>query len=75
MQTVESQEVRLDSSADFFESSNRYKIVYISAEAKSKCVGQDGNIVFIITNLYWSGRRDSNPRPSAPEADSWKDAG
>jgi hypothetical protein len=27
------------------------------------------NIVFVINTLCWSGRRDSNPRPSAPKAD------
>jgi len=36
---------------------------------KSRCVTETAHIVLIINSLCWSGRRDSNPRPSAPKAD------
>ena len=41
--------------------------------AKSRCVAGIANINLFINNLRWSGRRDSNPRPSAPKADALPD--
>src|ERR1019366_6272089 len=37
---------------------------------KSRCVVGIVNIVIIQIFLNWSGRRDSNSRPSAPKADA-----
>jgi len=45
-----------------------YKIDYSAVAVKSRCVAGNVNIACIINNLYWSGREDSNLRPSAPKA-------
>ena len=54
----------------FLEGGDRYKIDYSAVAAKSRCVPEMVNIACIINKLCWSGRRDSNPRPSAPKADA-----
>ena len=46
-----------------------YKIDYSAEVEKSRCVVGMVNIALIINSLYWSGRRDSNSRPSAPKTD------
>ena len=48
---------------------HRLNFVYSWPARKSRRVGQNENIIFIINVLHWSGRRDSNPRPSAPKTD------
>ena len=48
---------------------HRYKFDYIDVAAKSRCVAGIVNIPCNINTLCWSGRRDSNPRPSAPKTD------
>jgi hypothetical protein len=49
---------------------DRHKIDYSSVAAKkSRCIAEIINIAFNINDLLWSGRRDSNPQPSAPKAD------
>ena len=40
---------------------------------KSRCVAGIGHIACNIYKLRWSGRRDLNPRPSAPKADALPD--
>src|ERR1035437_1847430 len=45
-----------------------YKIDYSAVAEKSRCVTGMVNIACIINTLCWSGRRDSNPRPSAPKS-------
>ena len=52
------------------ESGDSYKIDYSAVVVKSRCVAGIVNIACIINKLCWSGRRDSNPRPSAPKADA-----
>ena len=47
-----------------------YKIDYIDVVGKSRWVAKMVNIACNINKLRWSGRRDSNPRPSAPKADA-----
>jgi hypothetical protein len=54
----------------FLRGVDRYKIDYSREAVKSRCVPGIVNIAFIINKLCWSGRRDSNPRPSAPKADA-----
>ncbi len=49
---------------------DRYKIDYSAVAAKSRCVAGNVNIACIINSLRWSGREDSNLRPSAPKADA-----
>src|ERR1017187_4110738 len=53
-----------------FGSADSYKIDYSAVAEKSRCVTGMVNIACIINKLCWSGRRDSNPRPSAPKADA-----
>src|SRR5271163_266744 len=48
----------------------RLKIDYSRVARNSRCLSQKGIISLIIKGLEWSGRRDSNPRPSAPKADA-----
>jgi hypothetical protein len=55
---------------EFRGSGQSYKIDYGAVAGKSRCVAETINITFNINNLCWSGRRDSNPRPSAPKADA-----
>src|SRR6185437_3967091 len=52
---------------------HRYKIIDTCVAGKSRCVAGIGHIARIINGLEWSGRRDSNPRPSAPKADALPD--
>ena len=47
-----------------------HKIDYSAVAAKSRCVAGLDPIARFFNNLCWSGRRDSNPRPSAPKADA-----
>ena len=49
---------------------DRYKIDYSAVAVKSRCVPGSVNKAYIINKLLWSGRRDSNSRPSAPKADA-----
>jgi hypothetical protein len=49
--------------------SDRLNSDYSAVAAKSRCVTGIVNIACIINALFWSGRRDSNPRPSAPHTD------
>jgi hypothetical protein len=53
----------------FLGGADSYKIDYSAVTVKSRCVAEIANIVFIINDLCWSGRLDSNQRPSAPKAD------
>ena len=53
--------------------SDRYKIIDTGVAVKSRCVARIGHIAWNINGLRWSGRRDSNPRPSAPKADALPD--
>ena len=46
---------------------DRYKIIDTCVAVKSRCVAAKVYIVRNIYGLRWSGRRDSNPRPSAPK--------
>src|SRR5579871_1145378 len=50
-----------------------YKIIDTCVVVKNRCVTCVGHITQNINNLEWSGRRDSNPRPSAPKADALPD--
>ena len=56
-----------------FGGSDRYKIDHSRVAVKGKCGSSMVNIACNINNLRWSGRRDSNPRPSAPKADALPD--
>jgi len=42
---------------------------------KSRCVSRNRNIAYIINSLRWSGRRDSNPRPSVLGQMRYRNAG
>ena len=55
---------------EFLGGNDSYKIDYGAVAVKSRCVTEIGNIAFVINSLCWSGRRDLNPRPSAPKADA-----
>ncbi len=54
----------------FLGGNDSYKIDYSTEAPKSRCVTGNINIALNINSLCWSGRRDSNPRPSAPKADA-----
>jgi hypothetical protein len=54
---------------NFLGCGDSYNFYYSKVVKKSRCVSRNRNITFIINNLCWSGRRDSNPRPSAPKTD------
>jgi hypothetical protein len=54
----------------FLGGDDSYKIDYSAVAVKSRCVTKLADIALIINGLCWSGRRDSNPRPSAPKADA-----
>ena len=62
-------EVRLDSILARHRGNDRHNFAYSRDARKDRCVGRSRNIACIINELYWSGRRDSNPRPSAPKTD------
>ncbi len=64
------EEIPLNHPLNLLGGDDRYKIVYIGVAIKSRCVAEIVNIHLYINNLRWSGRRDSNPRPSAPKADA-----
>src|SRR5258708_39302296 len=63
----------MESHSVSLEGSDRYKIDYTAVAVKSRCVAGIVDITCIINHLCWSGRRDSNPRPSAPKADALPD--
>jgi hypothetical protein len=54
----------------FLGGGDRYKIDYSAVAVKSRCAAEVANKALNINILCWSGRRDSNPRPSAPKADA-----
>ena len=62
-------EMPLEIREEFRGGVHSYKIDYSDVAAKSRCVTGIVNIACIINTLCWSGRRDSNPRPSAPKTD------
>ena len=63
-------EIPLKHPLNLLRGGDSYKIDYSDVAVKSRCVAEMVNIACIINNLCWSGRRDSNPRPSAPKADA-----
>ena len=46
---------------------DRHNSDYSCVAEKSRCVAGCGHIALTINDLWWSGRRDSNSRPSAPK--------
>ena len=60
----------MESPPVFLGGGDSYKIDYSIVAVKSRCVAEIVKIAFIINKLCWSGREDSNLRPSAPKADA-----
>src|ERR1700735_3469591 len=62
--------LQLEIQRAFLGGNDRHKIDYTAETVKTGCVAGSEYIALIIYVLRWSGRRDSNPRPSAPKADA-----
>src|ERR1039458_6823146 len=62
-------EIPLKHPLNLLRGGDSYKIDYSDVAEKSRCVAGMVIITIYINGLCWSGRRDSNPRPSAPKTD------